>query len=186
MTAGFGKSPEMSRRSCYCSEQLFIWIVKQLSALAVLNKNADTGPISGLFSSLNNLPCKITENNCKIMALKVTCFVSLITTPLCYVTGRLGDGVTDTLKAKSNKHSTSRALRKKQRDRLGVCMRESVIWLNTHSSPSDSEEPAIWMQVDEITDTHMAVLLVLVWVISYTHTHTHMPINTHMDTPAYC
>ena len=54
---------------------------------------------------------------------------------MCHVTGRLGDGVTDTPQAKCNKHSTSRALRKKQREserereieretRLGVYMSE--------------------------------------------------------------
>lgn len=41
-----------------------------------------------------------------------------------YATGRLGDGVTDTLKAKSNKHSTSRALNKKQREIESVHERE--------------------------------------------------------------
>lgn len=71
---------------------------------------------------------------------------------MCYVTGRLGDGVTDTLKAKTNKHSTSRALRKKQR-----------------------EEPtaAIWMQVDEITDTHSSAVSAGLSDLLHINTITH-------------
>lgn len=71
--------------------------------------------------------------------------------------------------------------------------RESVLSDCTHTPlPPDSEEPAIWMQVDEITDTHMAAPLVLVGVISYTQSHTqshtkaHMLINTQWDTAANC
>lgn len=56
-------------------------------------------------------------------------------TPLCYITDRLGNGVTDTSKAKCNKDSPSRVLRKNQSERLRLCLTESVSWLDTHSPP---------------------------------------------------
>lgn len=106
-------------------------------------------------------------------------------TSLCYVTGRLGDGVTDTLKAKSNKHSTSRALRKKQRERLRVCMRESVSWLNTHSSPL-RHRGTIGRDLDASGWDHWHTRQCWVRVISYTYTQSHTHAHKHTYTPEYC
>lgn len=82
------------------------------------------------------------------------------------------------------KHSTSRGFEEEERERrreVGIAdERESVLSDCTHTPlPPDSEEPAIWMQVDEITDTHMAAPLVLVGVISYTQSHTRTHKSTH-------